>query len=689
MRTVIASNVFFSVSTSILSVLLCTVILVVRDAETWFNVHMAVLAPIIACLCYGDSLIKIFRMAIVNITGVICGGLLGFLWIVILRIVSDSISGSLSYNAYYATLLSIPWLILFKSSAPTKIVSQTCLTLVFLSITMYSGDFDSPDAFPLRAILAGVIGCLIPCIIGSLLAVILNKIDHKDRLIGFDPAPYETSLSSYFDAIIDELIRPSPTRSLIDSKKDQCLRSIYLETSSVKIITLPVREAMFACFSDILVLDEISRVGPPQLSHELLSELISLKSSHRTPLLAPSESVKIAFPHITSYFSHFAEYIVIRETMKVANFTSFFCAFVAEYELNDSPLLLPIWTAIRDPKSRTHALVDLVRFSCVFAALGLLLVLWDARDQTVDTYALWSFLPAFILYTRIDSVGSALVDGGTHLAATIVGGGLGLFCLLLNDSTNPMSSLTEFTITLLLGFVAEHHISPRYGQLGVVFTVTWIECVLGNLGHDPSESSDNLNSIWRVALYRMIIPCFAVFVVALSFLILPPGRQSSKLKSFTLHLLQDEITDKDLTQVVQRYKHEKLCLKAEFNSTISAKFHDLITLCSLGRVVQSESFAPEQDETLSVMRELSSIRKIGMVQAICSTQIVSKTRLLKQWLSQALRRPEKHEIVQAAILVRYMQTWLRVARTVFEHELDQDTSGTTTRFNSNIEDQTV
>jgi hypothetical protein len=513
------------------SIGICSLLLFVTVIVQWFNVRMAVLAPIVASLCYASSLFEIVERSVRNFWGIIIGGGVCVVWLVILRGVSNLITGSRDYNPYIAVAVALPWLIGFFVLLPRRVTSISTTTLMFLTMTMYCGDSEAPDAFPLRAILSGSCGALIPIAVAFIIDKSLMSYTRRKPHLTY----METKLWFYWDLILDEAIVPGIATDLYE-QRSACL----LAASSLQ-VPRNMGQRVLDCISALSCLHSIvsckrSSCFVSGESSKALMELRSRKLGSKSQL---GDSLEVldslsresidSGPRTVSNLRVF----LMLEPMRL-----FLQSLQELRRLSSEPTKLKMVDSFRDllrlPKISWVLLAEALRFSAIMVGLGELLVYWDAQDDTVDTYALWAFAPALLLAERVTCVGQAIRDGFAYTLGVLTGSVLGILALLVNAGARP-SFIAEYILVGLLGLSIQV-LRPSWGDTGLVIIVAWIICVLGNLGFDPSDSASSdtdttggLNILWRVALYRSAITSFSVFVMALSFVVFPTSFASKSL----------------------------------------------------------------------------------------------------------------------------------------------------------------
>lgn len=523
-----------------ISVLAASIMVFTVVIADWFVVHMAILAPILSCLCYSDSFRELFAKTVRNTIGVCLGGFLSKLWIFIIRMVAYASTNSYNYNQYLAVAVSLPWVFAFHLLLPRRLVSATTTILVFLTLVMYSGYQDAPDAYPLRAVLSGCVGGMISLLVGYCVSRFFMKATvwpRKTECVHF-------SLSAYWDALIDDAISPGSACEVGKLKQD-CLAAICVMNEEDQSVTL----AAVRCFEILSALDWLLQskgfVDCGRINAEGCARLIEMKSrnlfSHKTEVgisaaqsLVKASEGNIRLQAISPIMLEFAK--------RAIRFVSE-CDKSASLRRDTDLVLSSIFPVKWTPQVDKNALLKATRFSLAIIGLSQLLVFWDATDTSVDTYALWAFVPALLVTERIEYIGEAIVMGAWYLLSAFLGSGLGVISLLLSQA-GRQSFLGEFIIILLIGLTVQSR-RNQYGDSGLVFIFSWIICVLGNLGLDPSSdfvppSGPNaLNILWRIALYRSAITCFAVFAMALSFVIIPAPTAKS-----TMHAQAHAVVDR-------------------------------------------------------------------------------------------------------------------------------------------------
>ena len=499
----------------------------------WFNVRMAVLAPLVACLCYGHSYRDVMKNSVRNFMGVGLGGFLCILWLLILRSCARSITGGDSYNQYIAMVAALPWLAVFHLFSPRSLISVPALSLIFTTLTMYCGDNDAPDASPLRAISAGCLGALASGGVGYFVHFVL--FDRARTTPAFSIA--ETKLWAFWDALLEELIACGGE---VDRTRSECLEALggsYIPRS--------IQEALTDCFSSLSAMHAVVRstVRSSPLPGELCTSILELKSSRlrQTGSLSQSADRLCALAH--SLAESGTRSVASLRVLAVTDVLKSFLGSIDRLRLvslkSDSGISLNRYlTSIKFPRFSWLGLCQAVRFSVVLVGLCELLIFWDANDDTVDTYALWALIPALLFADRVQYVGQAIMDGASYTLSALLGSGIGALCLLLN-SGDRTSYLAEYLLVIIFGLWIQKKSDT---DVGTIFILSWIICVLGNLGLDPTETeSHGLNILWRVALYRMAITCFSVFVMALSFVVLPTRFASKTFEHLTINVIADAL----------------------------------------------------------------------------------------------------------------------------------------------------
>jgi hypothetical protein len=507
------------VSTAI-SIGLSSLFLFIFVVVNWFNVRMAVLAPIVSCLCYASSRNQITEKAVRHFFGILVGGIFCVIWLLILRGVSYAIDGSKDYNQYIAVACAAPWLLFFHMLLPRRLVSLSTTTLIFLTMTMYCGDDEAPDAFPLRAILSGCCGAMIP--IG--VAYLLDKFLMNHTRINPELTLVESKFWAYWDAILDEAFLPGSLADL-DKRKINCLNAL----SQDHVSTL-VGEKLLKCFSALSSLHSVvsnrSRSGilPGEIC-TALTELSSRRISSEPRLVNNIDKLETTMKEAIDSGPRSIQ------TIKVFLLVGLMRDFLSTLEdargtSTDRPqfsIKQYVKVSFKGIKFDGQAILNALRFTVVMVGLGELLVYWDARDETVDTYALWAFVPALLVAEQIEYVGQAVREGFLYTLGAIAGSALGIVSLLANAGARP-SFIAEYILVGMLGFSVQT-VKRNWGDTGLIVIIAWIICVLGNFGLDPGEyddsSSAGLNILWRVALYRAAITCFSVFVMSIFFIIIP------------------------------------------------------------------------------------------------------------------------------------------------------------------------
>jgi hypothetical protein len=403
-------------------------------------------------------------------------------------------------------------------------------------MTMYCGDNEAPDAFPLRAILAGVIGAVVPLGVAVAVDKLLMKHTRESPELTF----VESRLWGYWDLILEEAVLSGSTSDL-DTQRSICMKALDAPEVPSK-----VGKQLLDCLSTLCSLQSLvcgkDRSGfvPGEICSSLMelrsrrisvktnfsSSLDKLKSQTRDAMDTGPRSVSalrvyLMVPLIESFLQS------VSEARKISSEKPEFSLKI--YIVNSFKFLRFSWTK----------LAEAIRFSLVMVALGELLVYWDATDETVDTYALWAFVPTLLLAERVECVGQAIREGLIYTLSGLVGSGLGILCLLLNGGGHS-SFIAELALIGVLGLAIQAS-KPRWGDAGLVVIVSWMICVLGNFGLDPSDDASNnndtvggLNILWRVALYRSAITCFSVLFMAICFVIIPTNFAVKNLDSLSL-----------------------------------------------------------------------------------------------------------------------------------------------------------
>ena len=543
MQNMLQSAPTYGIITGTFAILISAVIVLVPSAAGWFDVHMAVLAPIVSCLCYGNSLEKVVGKSCRNAFSVIFGGLLSLVWVIILRVGSRGVSDTQDYNQYYAVALSFPWLLVFYLFSPKLVIEVHTLTLIFMTITMYSGDAGPPDASPLLAILSGLIGCFVSIVV-SMLTCSIGRSKKLAQLASFSSAPFDFAILTYFDRLVDAYITGSSES--LDSVRADCLVQIA-KVDTIGIYGNVVVH-MNKSFELLCAIHSLLRMHSAPIPGEICAQLVSLKSAtNNLPSFlssATDESLEqLSFQLVYSTPSLMLLPQLIKQFVLALNrYESSLHILMVQTEFTPKNLLNCLsrnrdrWSWI---DGRRWA--DAFRFALVIVALSAILVLWDARDETVDTYALWSLLPALLLAGIITSIGQAIVDGARYLLSVFLGSGVGALCLLMNGS-GRLGYIVEFALAIVVGLYGQEKIP---NDCGIVFVVSWIVCVMGNMSLDPDETNtvdpedaSGLNLLWRIALYRMAITCFSVFIMALSFIIIPKPWASTLVDAKAKQCLQ-------------------------------------------------------------------------------------------------------------------------------------------------------
>ena len=495
--------------TCAISILVCSILLFVGDFGDWLVIHMAILAPIMAALSYGDSFNAVLLKCVQNLAGVLIGGFLTMLWLVILRSCSLMIAMTPSYNQFVGVAVSAPWLLAFHLLTPRSAVSLSSLTLIFLTLVIYCGDNDYPDASPLKAILSGSVGSIVP--VG--VALLVHAVTHSGHTTGSSTAPFESGLWRFWDALVDEIIAPGNGIQL-DRLRDECMMGMTHNTERSPQQGRRENQSL-RCIESLTAIHALVKGRPCSLSGAFCRHLMELKSSRRSEgavdslvLMSselsssndPTRTASVRMTTLARLVSKlFGRIRRLESTIAVQNSQSWFN--------------LVSFGAFRKPTCSwpsKSALIDAFRFTAVLIGLAELLVYWDARDSTVDTYALWAMVPALLLAERVEYLGQAVREGAWFTLAAFLGSGLGIVSLLLND-TRRSSYVAEFVIALIFGFTLQVKVPTT--RAGIIFVVSWMICVLGNLGLDSptsSPSTGSLNLLWRIALYRtasLAFPC--------------------------------------------------------------------------------------------------------------------------------------------------------------------------------------
>jgi hypothetical protein len=251
-------------------------------------------------------------------------------------------------------------------------------------------------------------------------------------------------------------------------------------------------------------------------------------------------------------------------------------------DIEDLRMAKPTWTlwsylkaSLKFKRPTWGSLAEALRFAIVMVALGEMLVYWDARDETVDTYALWAFVPTLLLAERVVYVGQGIVDGALYIIASLLGSGFGVLALVMNGGGRT-SYIAEFTVIVVVGLAIQSG-KPKWGDAGLVFIVAWMICVLGNYGLDPSESTADddaygLNSLWRCALYRSTITCFSVFLMALMFILIPLKFAAKSLEDECLAFLAGLASS-----IVDHLSHEACTMTSQGETEETIKNHVFVT----------------------------------------------------------------------------------------------------------------
>jgi hypothetical protein len=455
----------FAIVSGIISVLLSSLLAAVPQLASGFDVHMAVLAPIVACICISDSFHGTVRKCLTNFIGILCGGLVSLLWIFIFHAVSNRLSNPTTYNEYYLVLLTSPWLFSFFVFLPRRYVSVSCAVMVLTTDVVYSGDGGTAVVSPLFSILSGFIGCLISVLVGSVLAIIFRS--KSTRFASFESREFRTALLSYWDSLVDGLVAPEG----------------FIETAHLRRECIPLLVDKFTtiadpnaleCFRIACILEEwvlyrkSIRIGPN-------SDMMALKSNRWSDALPSNIPTEIE--------SVYRDFQISLSRLSGVTRRPLFGPSIIQARP-------PIWTCVRD--------------TVILTGLSLLLVLWDARDTSVNTYAIWALVPAIIIsQERLPSVvGFACVFGA------LLGGLVATACLLVNGE-DRLGYIAELVLVLMLGVGADVHFARIVDPMGKIFIISWIATLMGNLGVDKVGDPD----LWRVGLYRTCIAGLGVFVV--------------------------------------------------------------------------------------------------------------------------------------------------------------------------------
>ena len=522
---------------SVASIAIACVLMFVTSIVDWFNVRMAVLAPIIATLCYGPSMQVIMERSTRNLCGILIGGVSCILWLLIIRACSYAIDGTRNYNQFIAVACSLPWLVSFHALLPRKVVSVSTTCLMFLTLTAYCGDSAAPDAFPLRAVLAGSVGALVSMGVGSLFHFIFIKSGENVPVL----SQPEKDLWSLWDFVIHDAVLGQTSRDT-DAVKQACMHRILSVEAPDEI-----GKALMGGFSKLCAMKSLTSFrGSSQecLPGEICTGLAELHSRRLcgkkllTPCLDRLDA--LVADTVDSGSKSVAP-------IRILSMLSLMRGFLKDIEqMRTFSQAKPAWTlwsylkaSFKFKRPTWRSLAEALRFAVVMVALGELLVYWDARDETVDTYALWAFVPTLLLAERVVYVGQGIVDGALYIIASLLGSGFGVLALLMNGGGRT-SYIAEFTVIVVVGLAIQSW-KPKWGDAGLVFIVAWMICVLGNYGLDPSEATtddaNGLNSLWRCALYRSAITCFSVFFMALMFIVIPLKFAAKSLEDESLQFL--------------------------------------------------------------------------------------------------------------------------------------------------------
>lgn len=517
---------------TVVSIAICSLLVFVIAVVQWFNVRMAILAPIVASLCYGSSISAIQQRCSRNLFGTLIGGGMCLLWLVILRACAQAISGTRDYDQYIAVACTLPWLLMFFTVFPREVVSLSTTCLLFLTLTMYCGDYESPDAFPLRAMLAGACGA----IVSFAVALIFDRIGMKRVRENPEGNLAESALWEYWDLLLQDSVVGFSSKEA-ESRKVDCMEALSLPH-----IPKSIGEKLVAGFGNLCALHSLISIRsrndgffPGQVC-ACLNELQSRRmKGSKTPAAALDKLAALANEAVDKGSRSTS---TIRLVAMIPAMRAFIGNIDSGREISQRETESTFWNDLKESikvqKVSWLQIYDGLRFAAVMVSLSMLLVFWDARDDTVDTYALWAFVPALLLAERVIYVGQAIVDGLRYTLSAFLGSGLGVLALLMNDGRR-VSYLAEFSITVIIGLAIQAR-KPKWGDTGIVLIVAWMICVLGNYGLDPLESggsasdSGGLNTLWRCALYRSAITCFSVFFMGFMFVILPTRFASSELE---------------------------------------------------------------------------------------------------------------------------------------------------------------
>ena len=423
------------------------------------------------------------------------------IWLLILRGFSLLIEDTMDYNQYMGVASSFPWLVAFFLFTHRSHVSLPLSLLLFMSLVVYCGDNTRPDASPLRAILAGSLGVFIS------ISVALAFRSLETSSLG--KGPLLTDLWDYFDSLIDES-HLAGTSDFLERKREKCFQSISV-LSGCSAVTLMIME----CFEslqglEVMVRSHVSKENliPFELKSRYISEAADLERSARSIMTSKEGNYKemiyrffLAVEKLRLY-----EPETLRFSQKVKWYVSPVNFFKGSWKISRVELL------------------ESVRFSLVLVGLCELLIFWDANDTSVDTYAIWGFLPALMLLDReVTCMGQGILDGARYFFFAFLGSLLGLITLLMNSGAQ-YACISQVILVVGSGmYLQKSRFRNKVGDCGLVLIIAWMQCVLGNFGKDPFiDANDNgMNSLWRVALYRMAIVSFSTFVVALSFVCAP------------------------------------------------------------------------------------------------------------------------------------------------------------------------
>jgi hypothetical protein len=638
MRNIGSSCALWTWSSAI-SVNVTSILLFAAVLADWFVVHMAVLGPIIACLCYGSSFSQILGKSVRNITGICIGGFFCKLWLLIIRLCSEGVTGSQDYNQYAAVAISAPWILGFYLFLPRNLGSLSATTLIFMTLVIYCGDDAHPDAFPLRAILAGSVGGLVPIVV----ALLTYSINAKTRSDSIVESRLIAKLWAIWDQLLDQLMLPD-SRAVFHDPPVAYLESLSGAERARLTKCIAILQALRSLLTvkDSYGLDEKTGSSVPGT---ILSYLLQLKSDRirsQQPIdLDISRKLSVAVcdeldcQHSTDIMRIVAASELAPKFLNLMNeIRETADPWTAETPTLKSSIRSAFPAEISLPTLNLDSLLSASRFCCVMIGLGEILVFWDATDVSVDTYALWAFVPALLFSERIQFMGQAILDGARYLLASLLGGGIGLLCLLLGEAGRT-SLLTGFMLMQVIGFYVQAS-RPKWGDAGIIFIIAWIVCVLGNLGLDPENANQSdgsgLNILWRIALYRTAITCFSVFLMALSFLIVPARSAKVACTSTRLELDQHWIQCIEIAQENRgSKKEEKLDESSPMNKYL-IEYVDLYTWAGY-----------EIFQTQSRLSDPSQIKRI----CLSLMSFLSLSELVER--NEGLHRPESIQVVESSM----------------------------------------